>query len=327
MPLYLLGLGALVVAHCLAANDRWAELVAQAKRLSREGRFQEAERVLLTAQREAEQHEERDARIPATLDNLAGVVAAMGRYDEAERLYRRAITFWEQRRATEHLEFARTLNNLAVVCAKQQRYSIAERLYRQSLDLRIKIFGPGSPEAAEVRTNLGNLYTALEDYSKALVQLEEALGVWKKAPGHRYDEAAALNNLGNARHRMGQHAEAERLLGAAIQIWREMLHPDDPTLAEAMTNLAKVQVSLGRYADAEALFKESLAMATARFGSGHPIEASIRRAYADLLRRARRKNEAKRMLEEAVKIENASQQASSFRHTVDVADPTARQRK
>jgi len=51
------------------------------------------------------------------LNNLGSVLAAQGRYADAEPLYRRALAIWEKVLGPEHPDTSTGLNDLAVVLA------------------------------------------------------------------------------------------------------------------------------------------------------------------------------------------------------------------
>ena len=50
-----------------------------------------------------------------SLNNLAGLYQAMGRYAEAEPLYRRSLEIREKQLGADHPDVATSLNNLAVL--------------------------------------------------------------------------------------------------------------------------------------------------------------------------------------------------------------------
>ena len=68
-----------------------------------------------------------------SLDHLAGVCRVLGRYDEAESLYRKALILTKSFSGPDGLEIAALLNNLAVLHKFQGRFVEAGRLYRQAL--------------------------------------------------------------------------------------------------------------------------------------------------------------------------------------------------
>ena len=62
------------------------------------------------------------ADVAQSCNNLAELYRALGRYDEADALHRRALEIREQRFGPDHPEVAQTLNNLGVLYAIQERY-------------------------------------------------------------------------------------------------------------------------------------------------------------------------------------------------------------
>jgi tetratricopeptide (TPR) repeat protein len=53
--------------------------------------------------------------VAKTLNDLAIVYRAQGKYGEAEGLYKRALAIRERAQGASHPEVAQTLNNLAIV--------------------------------------------------------------------------------------------------------------------------------------------------------------------------------------------------------------------
>ena len=64
----------------------------------------------------------------ATLNNLAVLYDAQGRYAEAEPLYTRGLAIQEKVLGPEHPATANTLNNLAVILEAQKRHGEARML-------------------------------------------------------------------------------------------------------------------------------------------------------------------------------------------------------
>src|SRR4030095_16592736 len=65
-------------------------------------------------------------------------------------------------------------------------------------------------------------------------------------------------------------AEAEPLLREAIAIQREVLSPDDPSVARTMHNLASMLEDKGDFAKAESTYKDTLALRRRILGDDHP---------------------------------------------------------
>ena len=80
-----------------------------------------------------------------SLNNLADLYQAMGRYAEAEPLYRRSLEIREKQLGRDHPDVATSLNNLANLYRAMGRYAEAEPLYRRSLAIREKQLGATTP--------------------------------------------------------------------------------------------------------------------------------------------------------------------------------------
>ena len=59
----------------------------------------------------------------------------MGRYAEAEPLFRRSLEIQEKQLGRDHPDVATSLNNLADLYRAMGRYAEAEPLYRRSLEI------------------------------------------------------------------------------------------------------------------------------------------------------------------------------------------------
>jgi tetratricopeptide (TPR) repeat protein len=102
-----------------------------------------------------------------SLNNLAGLNDAQGRYEEAEPLLQRALEIREKVLGPEHPNTAQGLNNLAVLYDEQGRYEGAEPLHQRALEISEKVLGPEHPDIADSLNNLGLLYYAQGRYEEA----------------------------------------------------------------------------------------------------------------------------------------------------------------
>ncbi|MCC3427013.1 MAG: CHAT domain-containing protein [Microcoleus sp. PH2017_01_SCD_O_A] len=98
-------------------------------------------------------------------------------------------------------------------------YLRAIAFYKQSLDIQQEI-GDRSGEATSCR-NLGNAYRCLGQYQRAIEYSRKSLEI-ARAIGETASEGATLNNLGLALFDFGKFAEAETVLGDAIQTWESL---------------------------------------------------------------------------------------------------------
>ena len=91
-----------------------------------------------------------------SLNNLALLYQAMGRYAEAEPLYRRSLAIWEKQLGRDHPAVATIVNNLASLYWAMGRYAEAEPLLRRSLEVREKQLGRDHPDVAQSLNNLAS---------------------------------------------------------------------------------------------------------------------------------------------------------------------------
>ena len=96
---------------------------------------------------------------------------------------------------------------------------------------------------------------------------------------------------GMSHYHAGADSEAARQFLAALHDAHH-LHITDERLAVTLYQLAEIALTAGRFHDAEKYFQEALTTEEHGLGPDHPYIAVIPRAYAALLQRQGRFNEA-----------------------------------
>jgi tetratricopeptide (TPR) repeat protein len=204
-------------------------------------------------------------------NNLASVYQDLGKYADAEVIFKRALTIKEKALGPNHPDVATNLDNLAVLYSDQGRYADAEPLSKRALAIREKALGPNHPQVATHLNNLANLYREQGRYADAEPLYKRALAIDEKALGPNHPNVAtSLNNLAVLYLDQGRYADAEPLLKRALAIGEKALGPDHPGLATDLNNLAGLYLAQGRYADAEPLYKRALAIDERTLGPDHP---------------------------------------------------------
>jgi len=124
--------------------------------------------------------------VAAITNNLAEVCHLLGRFREAETLYRQAIMILEKALGPDHSDVAMALNNLASVYQDEQRYAEAEPLFQRALSIKERTLGEMHPDVATIANNLGSMYHYQEKYSQAEPLLLRSLKIREKALGPEY---------------------------------------------------------------------------------------------------------------------------------------------
>ena len=86
--------------------------------------------------------------VATDLNNLALLLQATNRLEEAEPLMRRALAIDEKSYGPEHPNVATDLNNLAQLLQATNRLAEAEPLMRRALAIDEKSYGPEHPNVA-----------------------------------------------------------------------------------------------------------------------------------------------------------------------------------
>ncbi len=150
-----LGLWPMVAAS--AQETRWDSIMADAVKAYQQADYAQAEKLLLAALKEAEKFGNQDPRLAISLNNLAELYRAQGKYSEAEPLYQRALAIDEKALGPEHPDLATDLNNLAALYYAQGKHAQAEPLYGRALAIQEKALGPEHPQVATVLENYAAL--------------------------------------------------------------------------------------------------------------------------------------------------------------------------
>ena len=77
-------------------------------------------------------------RVAASLNNLALLYDAQGKYAEAEPLYKRSLAIWEKALGPEHPDVAQGLENYAALLRKTGRSAEASKMEARAKAIRAK---------------------------------------------------------------------------------------------------------------------------------------------------------------------------------------------
>ena len=114
----------LVLTLACSRSNNWENYNLAGRDAYKRGDFAEAEKQWLAARASAEKLGSQDARLAATLSNLAEVYRAQGKYSESEELNRRALAIWEKDLGKpEDPGVAQALNSLALTYGAQGRHA------------------------------------------------------------------------------------------------------------------------------------------------------------------------------------------------------------
>ncbi|MEM6609896.1 MAG: tetratricopeptide repeat protein [Pseudomonadota bacterium] len=220
-------------------------------------------------------------------NNLANSYHDMGRFAEAEPLYREALEITRAALGATHPDSAIRLNNLAGVLRATGRYEEAEPLFREALEIRRAALGAAHPGTANGLNNLAGLLWATERFEEAEPLFREALEITRAALGATHpDTAIRLNNLAELLRATGRYEEAEPLYREALEITRTTFGSTHPDTARYLNNLAVLLAQTDRYDEALPMMRDAIAIREAALGPAHPNTQSSRASLAAMERDA-----------------------------------------
>lgn len=198
------------------------------------------------------------------LSNQAGVIRDLGRPDDAEALYLKAINI-QQRKDPQSLALSNSYENIGNLYADKGKLAEASAYLIKSLELREKIFPENHPVIGSNLNNLGDLSLQMEGYSEALSFFEDSLKIRKESlPPDHPDIGQSLVNIGRAYYGLGRYKEAEQYLRDGLKR-REISHgKKSGPVAFTLDCLAKALRAQKRDKEAVALEKRA---ATIRSGA------------------------------------------------------------
>ena len=89
------------------------------------------------------------------------VLFQQGKYAEAERLAKEALTMAKEKFGEDHPKVATCLDSLAMIYSTQGKYREAEPLYKEILAIREKTLGPNHADVVHVLENMIELYKTM----------------------------------------------------------------------------------------------------------------------------------------------------------------------
>ncbi len=222
------------------------------------------------------------ARVGRDLSNLPEVEAELrstvgevyhylGRWEEAEAMFRRALELSRKLHGAEHPVVAQLLNSLATTLVSRDELEEAEARYREALAMRRRLFGEKDLSVAETLGGLTFLLRRQFRLEEAEAAIREALTIQKERLGIDSPEVAeSIRGLGAVLWRQGKLHDAEAKMREAVTIQSKLPNRDEIVLTDMTEDLGLVLTAQGRYADAEQILSNALAARRKLLGNEHP---------------------------------------------------------
>ncbi|OJT20912.1 hypothetical protein BO221_28870 [Archangium sp. Cb G35] len=242
------------------------------------------------------------------LHNVSRVLAIEGRYVEATERQRQALTLLEKNQGPESLAVADVLVDLGHDLLTQGQVDEGLIHLRRALALRERELGALHPDSGQALLALSSAAWIRRDIAEGRRLTHQALQVLEQSLGPDHPMVAyALNDY--AMHLLhGSKNDANEALPMMLRgsrIIQSAEGPDSSSAALFTSNLAQVEMSLGRMSEAEHHFREAIAQLEAKRGPEHVTLCSPLHGLGIALQNQGRIDEALPYFDRSVSIHDA----------------------
>lgn len=121
-----------------------------------------------------------DTALVADFNNLAGVLVAQEKYNQAEPFMRRAVSILDVAKEVEPLKVAEALSLLATIYVRQDKLAESEPLIKRALEIRRQHLSSDHPDVAQTLSDYAKLLRKMQREQEAEIMYKEALLILSK---------------------------------------------------------------------------------------------------------------------------------------------------
>ena len=236
------------------------------------------------------------------MSNIAGILEALGREDEALDMKREALVLLTDYYGPEHPIVATVRNNIAISLHGMGEFEAAESLYREALAINSRLLGAESNGVADNLTNLGRLLMDQGRYEEAdpFIRQAAAIRIELNEPTH-FNRIAAEINLASLQTKLGEYDEAVAGYRSAMDRFLDLVGPTHNATARVQSLLGHALYLRGDLAESERMLRRALETQTANSAHEAHLTATVE-SLDELLRDQGRFEEAEALLADTQSI-------------------------
>ena len=238
---------------------------------------------------------EEHVAVGTVFTRLGNLERTVGDFDAARGHYERALEIHRKVLPPEHPFIQSGMSNLAGILSVLNESEEAEKLWRDSIELVRKVQGR-HPNLATALENLGRHLSRAGHFEEAEELLTEAVSIARE-----YENASVLERiLGNLSNHYSNSRRPERAIEIQKEILKSKLAREDGDLLAPYNNLAHSLMMTKRFEEAEAMFREAIALIKADSPASSNNKIIVMRNLGDCLTRAGRFEEAIDLLDQTI---------------------------
>lgn len=180
----------------------------------------------------------------------AAALRVASKHEEAEKVYRAALTTLRAQHGSEHLSVAKALDGLAAVYTSAGRGDLAERHFWEAYRIRLALQADTTTDMASAKAHWAQAQMQQGKVCEARLKATEAIDLWRQLGGGA-GEADAHESLGLALEAGGEMAAAERECAEALRLMDEHQITDATARRKRLEWKARLLDKLGRHEEAQ----------------------------------------------------------------------------
>ncbi len=202
-------------------------------------------------------------------NRLAVLESVMGRLDDSEATFKRALAMQKGALSENHPDVLATLTDHAELLRMRGHFKEAQAQLEKVLD---QSSAEGLVEVRMMaKANLAKVFEELGNFKEAVKLNREILDHETRTLGADHpNRLTTLNNLAGLGRRLGNFAQAEQEYRQALAGFGKMLGSEHPATITLMNNLATTLEEEGLYDQAEPLFLQAYEVSKKVLGKDHP---------------------------------------------------------
>src|SRR5215510_7007615 len=301
-----------------AGQSEWHVVAAE---LQKQGDLVATERALQSALKKERAAGSRSVRVAGALAALGVFYQDIGRFSQAESSFTSSLKIMRENTSHDDPALAPLIIHLAWLYVETGRAGPASRLQLESWLDRLRLVEPDSKFLPMLLETLGGFHALQGRFAAAPDVYGQNFDLLTRRGAHvSVEMASARNNFGFIQLRAGRYTEARNDFAKSLQLWMQLIGPDDLQVAVSRLGLAEAHIALREYGAASELLQQALPIFEQRCGPNSLRTEDVLTRYAVVLRHQKRKEEARRLEERARLIRQASVADLSFKHVIDVWD-------
>jgi tetratricopeptide (TPR) repeat protein len=242
----------------------------------------------------------------STINGLAVALCHLGKYEEAESLFNKALQLekaWYEVGGEGFNMLPYLKCNLARVYTAKGRYEAAEQLLRKNIEAAD---APGMDVKYGVNlrysTELAGVYREWGRYDDAEPLFNKTLEALRQIKGdEHFFMSLCMYGLVRLYVDQDRYEEAEKLFGEALPIARRRLREEHPVTLRLVNTFAVLRTKQKQHDEAERLFDEALKGRQRELGDDHPDTLETKNDLAVLYKELSRYQDSEDLLLQAVK--------------------------